>query len=465
MIDTVTALRFFDLRSLYRKDPLKFFNNVIGFNCDEWQEKAALSLAESSKVTIRSGQGVGKTSFEAVSLLWFLYCFDYARVVATAPTRQQLNDVLWSEVYKWMNKSLVLKRLLHWTKTRISVIGQEERWFAVARTATKPENMQGFHEENMLFIVDEASGVADNIMESILGTLSGNNNKLLMCGNPTRTTGVFYDSHNIDKLLYKTHKVSSLDSCRTNKDNINSLIKKFGSESNVVRVRVFGEFPIDEDDTFITTKAVHIGIGTESILNPVETIDIGVDVARFGNDNTVIACKINNTVLPLIVHRGYDTNTMATELVSKARQLKATYNFNNKVYLKIDDTGVGGGVTDTVNAIKKAECIDWLIVIPVNFNMSVNHSYYYDFNTVLWGNLKELLESSLISIPNDIDLEGELTSRKKGFSSNGKIKIETKKDMKARGIQSPDRGDAVALATYPIIINKTSARKKGGDRR
>lgn len=71
------------------------------------------------------------------------------------------------------------------------MVGNEKRWFAVARTATKPENMQGFHEDNMLFIVDEASGVADPIMEAILGTLSGANNKLLMCGNPTRTSGTF----------------------------------------------------------------------------------------------------------------------------------------------------------------------------------------------------------------------------------------------------------------------------------
>lgn len=79
------------------------------------------------------------------------------------------------------------------------MVGNEKRWFGVARTATKPENMQGFHEDNMLFIVDEASGVADPIMEAILGTLSGENNKLLMCGNPTKTTGTFYDSHTRDR--------------------------------------------------------------------------------------------------------------------------------------------------------------------------------------------------------------------------------------------------------------------------
>ena len=136
------------------------------------------------------------------------------------------------------------------------MIGNEKRWFAAARTATKPENMQGFHEDNMLFIVDEASGVADVIMEAILGTLSGKNNKLLMCGNPTKTTGAFYDSHNRDQALYKRHTVSSLDSTRTNKENIDSLIKKYGWDSNVVRVRVRGEFPKQEDDVFIGSELI-----------------------------------------------------------------------------------------------------------------------------------------------------------------------------------------------------------------
>ena len=142
-------------------------------------------------VSVRSGQGVGKTTVESIAMIWFLWCFPHARIVATAPTLQQLSDVLWSEASKWISTNPLLKYLLVWTKTRIYARGYEERWFAVARTATKPENMQGFHADNMLFIVDEASGVSDPIMEVIHGTLSGANNKLLMCGNPTRTSGFF----------------------------------------------------------------------------------------------------------------------------------------------------------------------------------------------------------------------------------------------------------------------------------
>lgn len=183
------------------------------------EKEAATAIAQHRKVSIRSGQGVGKTAFEANLVLWFLACFPYPRVVCTAPTRQQLNDVLWAEIAKWQERSPVLQAMLVWTKTRVYMRGHEKRWFAVARTATKPENMQGFHEDNMLFVVDEASGVADPIMEAIQGTLSGDNNRLLMCGNPTQNTGTFHDSHTVDAQSYYCMKVSSRDSPRTNKQN------------------------------------------------------------------------------------------------------------------------------------------------------------------------------------------------------------------------------------------------------
>ena len=183
------------------------------------EKEAATAIAQHRKVSIRSGQGVGKTAFEANLVLWFLACFPYPRVVCTAPTRQQLNDVLWAEIAKWQERSPVLQAMLVWTKTRVYMRGHEKRWFAVARTATKPENMQGFHEDNMLFVVDEASGVADPIMEAIQGTLSGDNNRLLMCGNPTQNTGTFHDSHTLDAQSYYCMKVSSRDSPRTNKQN------------------------------------------------------------------------------------------------------------------------------------------------------------------------------------------------------------------------------------------------------
>ena len=290
---------------LYRKDPCLFFKEVTGFKPDPWQKEAATAIAQHRKVSIRSGQGVGKTAFEANLVLWFLSCFPYPRVVCTAPTRQQLNDVLWAEIAKWQERSPVLQAMLVWTKTRVYMRGHEKRWFAVARTATKPENMQGFHEDNMLFVVDEASGVADPIMEAIQGTLSGDNNRLLMCGNPTQNTGTFHDSHTVDAQSYYCMKVSSRDSPRTNKQNIADLERKFGKNSNVVRVRVDGEFPENEDDVFIPMALATKAVNTEPLehCSPAR-ISIGCDVARFGNDDTAIAQNIDGDIQKLVTRHG-----------------------------------------------------------------------------------------------------------------------------------------------------------------
>ena len=111
---------------------------------------------------------------------------------------KQLYDVLWAEIAKWLDTSKV-KQLLTWTKTKVYMNGDSERWFATAKTATKPENMQGFHEDHMMIVVDEASGVSDPIMEAILGTLTGSDNKLLLMGNPNRIEGVFFDAFNKDR--------------------------------------------------------------------------------------------------------------------------------------------------------------------------------------------------------------------------------------------------------------------------
>ena len=211
-----------------------------------------------------------------------------------------------------MSKSPLLSEILKWTKTYIYMVGNEKRWFAVARTATKPENMQGFHEDNMLFIVDEASGVADPIMEAVLGTLSGENNKLLMCGNPTRTSGTFYDAFNADRALYRCHTVSSADSPRTNKQNIESLIRKYGRNSNVVLVRVFGEFPKQEDDVFIMLSLIeHCCMLDLPEDMPIKRISLGVDVARYGDDETVIALNVGGNITLPVMFRGQSLMTTA----------------------------------------------------------------------------------------------------------------------------------------------------------
>ena len=441
---------------LYRQDPLIFFREVTRFQPDDWQVKAARAIAEGRRLAVRSGQGVGKTAFEANVVLWFLACFPYPRVVCTAPTRQQLNDVLWAEIAKWMESSQILGLLLNWTKTRVYMRGYEKRWFAVARTATKPENMQGFHEDNMLFVVDEASGVADPILEAVLGTLSGPNNKLLYCGNPTKATGGFADAFGRDAATWYTMTVSSRDSPRTNKDNIAALEAKYGANSNVVRVRVDGLPPLAEDDVFIP-----ISIAEQAAMNePVEhirpsRIAIGVDVARFGDDQTVISTNIDNDIVRIDKRHGQDLYKTAEDILAAYISLHGRYS-ESTVYAVIDDTGLGGGVTDILRHEKEARDLNYLEVIPVNFGAAVPDKEaaqnYADISTWIWSVLRDRAQAGVLHLPNDAELIAQLSTRKYVFAGTPpKIKLESKDALKKRGLPSPDIADSVALALYEPV--------------
>lgn len=461
--------KFFAQRlPVYQKNPVLFAEEVCSFHPDDWQRAVMMDIASSTKVSVRSGHGVGKTSVEAVILLWFLSCFRFPKVIATAPTRQQLNDILWSEVEKWRSKSPLLQELLTWTKTYVYMKGYEKRWFAVAKTASEPENMQGFHEENMLIIVDEASGVEDDIMEAILATLSGKNNKLLMCANPTRTTGTFYDSHNRDRGMYKCHRVSSLDSARTNKENIKSFIRKYGEHSNVVKVRVYGDFPAQEDDVFLPLSLIEQTVVNEIDTEKIHKITMGVDVARYGDDETIIATNVGGAIDIPVVRHGQSLMTTVGDIVMQYKRLIDEYpNYKGVITVNIDDTGLGGGVTDRLEEVKTEEKLRRLEIVPVNFGSKPpqdgSEDRYQDISTYMWATLKTLMENREVSIVNDEELVAQLSVRKYSITSTGKIVLESKKTMKDRGIKSPDRGDAVVLSCfsqnkiYSTFVEKTEA--------
>ncbi|WP_019420177.1 DEAD/DEAH box helicase family protein [Paenibacillus sp. OSY-SE] len=440
------------LIDLYWDDPVAFAEDMLGFDPDDWQRAAMADVAVHPRVSIRSGQGVGKTAFESALIIWFLCCRPNPKVVCTAPTRQQLHDVLWAEVAKWLERSMV-KNLLKWTKTKVYMIGHEQRWFATARTATKPENMQGFHEDYMLFVVDEASGVKDDIMEAVLGTLSGDENKLVMCGNPTRTSGTFYDSHHKDRGDYRAHKVSSRDSRRTNKKNIEMLERKYGKDSDVVRVRVDGDFPRAEPDTFIPLELAEAAAMREvyhqedgSLLVPESApLEIGVDVARFGDDETDIVPRIGNLVPFIRSYTKQDTMFTAGWVIATAKELMRTYG-RPRCTVKIDDDGVGGGVTDRVREVVREEGLYIDVIDCHNGGKANDHDHYENWGTEAWATVRDLLQAGDIQIPNDEDLIGQLSTRKYSITSKGRIILESKQDMKKRGLRSPDRADALVLA-------------------
>ena len=430
----------------YIRRPVLFVQQVLNIEPDDWQKETLQALADSPRVAVRSAHGVGKTTLESWALLWFLFTRPFPKVPCTAPTRQQLHDILWAEAAKWLEKAPVLKPYFEWQKTRIIQRQHPERWFAVARTSNRPENLAGFHEEHLLFIVDEASGVADNIYETIEGALTTADAKLLLCGNPTQISGEFHDVFFKNRSLYWVKKVACWDSKRVDPAYRERLVKKYGENSNIVRVRADGEFPKAEPDTFVPLELVEAATMREVELDG--PLEIGVDVARFGDDETVLAARIGLKLVHLEAHTKQDTMVTTGQVVALARDLMRTYG-KPRCVVKVDDDGVGGAVTDRLREVVWQEGLHIDVIDCHNGAVPGDKEHYENWGTESWACLRDLLQEGEVELINDEDLVGQLSTRKYRITSKGRVALESKDDMKKRGLRSPDRADAVILAFVP----------------
>ena len=446
----------------YAEHPIAFVQDIIKAKPDKEQSKILQSVAENQMTTVRSGHGVGKSTVEAWVVIWFMMTRPFPKIPCTAPTQHQLFDILWAEVSKWIRNNPLLQKELIWTKEKVYMKGYSEEWFAVARTASKPDALQGFHADDVLYIIDEASGVDDKIFEPVLGSLSTSGAKLLMCGYPTQLSGFFYDSHNKNRASYATFHIDGRKSSRVSQDFVQTIINMYGEDSDVFRVRVAGDFPLQEDDIFIPLSLIESSIMTECCLpQKPHIVHIGADIARFGDDKTVIGYKIDEKVIFYKKRQGQDTMKTADDIILLGEQLVQKYHITQPIPVKIDDGGVGGGVVDRLRQIKRnqPERFWWLEIYPVKFGQRIKHKHYYDSTTYMMAVVKKLLQpydeqgnqkAIELILPNDDDMVAQLSGRKYFITENSKIRIESKKDMKKRGRSSPDEADCVLLLCLPV---------------
>lgn len=462
----------------YADHPVEFVEDLIGVKPDDIQADILNSLAHNPMTSVRSGHGIGKSAVEAWAIIWFMATRPFPKIPCTAPTQHQLFDILWAEVSKWLRNSPQLEKEFVWTKEKVYLKGYQEEWFAVARTATKPDALQGFHADNVLYIIDEASGVKDNIFEPVLGSLSTSGSRLLMCGNPTQLSGFFYESHNKNRASYSTFHVDGRKSKRVSQEFVQTIINMYGEDSDVFRVRVAGDFPLAEDDVFIPLTLVEKSIMTEFSprKNP-NTLRIGCDVARFGDDKTVIGYKQDEKVEIHRKRRGQDTMKTADDIVLLYDELlKKHPGYKDMVDVTVDDGGVGGGVVDRLKQLKRnnPERFAQMNVVPVNFGRRIKHKYYHDSTTFMMSVVKKLLspfdeetgepKPVELILPNDDDLVAQLSGRKYRLTEASKIKVESKDEMKKRELPSPDEADCILLLCVPIKKQKPKTQPKGGKR-
>lgn len=423
----------------WRNNPVEFCLDVLGTRLWSKQQDIINSVRDNRYTVVRSGHGVGKTHVAANIVIWFLTVFHPSKVITTAPTWNQVKNILWTEVNKLYKKSnYTLGGEVMQTMVRYS-----DDHFAVGFSTDEADKFQGHHSDNVLVIFDEAPGVGADIWEASNGLLTNENCRFLAIGNPTKPSGLFYDAFKSPR--YSKIRISCYDSPNVTSGKllypglvtsewIESMKQEYGENSPIFKARVVGDFPVEGEDTLIPLTWVENAM--KRVAKP-QTSEkyLGVDVARYGGDHTVFTGISDDLVFYVDGYQGKSTSRTVGEIVKLHRE----HSFE---HIGVDDSGVGGGVTDQLEELG-------LPVVAVNFGSAAKENERFEnLKAEIFWNLRVDLEQGRLSLPNHAKLLDELPSILYEVSGKGKLRIVSKDKMKAMGISSPDYADSLAIAHY-----------------
>lgn len=418
---------------------------VLGAEADKDQASILRAVARGDRrVAVRSGHGVGKTTVLAWLIVWFI-CTRYPqKTVCTAPTQGQLFDALAAETKTWITKlPQPIREGLEVFSEQIVLKAKPTASFTSFATSRpeKPEALAGKHSENVLLIGDEASGIPDAVFEAAVGSMSGENAVTVLAGNPVRTSGLFYDIFNspdVSPMWTKIH-ISCENHPRVSQDFVDEVRARYGERSNAYRVRVLGEFPLADDDTVIPWELVETAKTRE--VKPLNVKPVwGLDVGRFGSDPSALARRRGNVLDREVEEkRGLDTMQVAGWV---KREYDEAAPKDKPSEILVDVIGIGAGVLDRLVELGLPAR-----GINVAESPTIFDEKYLNLRAELWFKGRDWFARKDCCIGTDPKLAAELVAPRFSFGSNGKIKIESKEDMKHRlpKVGSPNKADAFLL--------------------
>ena len=420
----------------------------------EWQAKILkevrdklLTLDQAIQKAVASGHGIGKSALVAWLILWAISTLEDTRGTITANTDTQLRTKTWPELAKWHNL-FIAKHWFEYTATSLfSKDKQHEKTWRIDMIPwdeTNPEAFAGLHNEGkrIILIFDEASAIHDAIWKTSEGALTDKNTQILWFafGNPTRNTGRFYDCFHSFRHRWNPEHIDSRSVSITNKDQIGKWISDYGDDSDFVRVRVKGLFPKAEPDTLIPLDWIEAAMARE--IPPEQSRGpavLGVDVARYGDDDSVVCVKNGRLVALVNYVHGYDTMQVTGMVKNICKEYKVSE-------IHVDVIGLGAGVVDKLGE-------DNYNVVGVNSSeKAMDEEEFINTRAEMWYAARESLNPinpAAMALPKDDRLAGDLSSIKiQPPDSRGRKRIEPKEKTKERLGRSPDAGDAYAMAVY-----------------
>ena len=430
----------------------------------KWQRRVLRALGEhiranrgqltmdALRMAVSSGRGIGKSALVSWLILWMLTTRIGSSVVVSANSENQLRTVTWGELTKWATMAINA----HWwepSATKLvpaqwltTLVERDLKkgtryWAAEGKlwSEENPDSYAGVHNhDGMMVIFDEASGIPDGIWSVAAGFFTENilDRYWLAFSNPRRNTGYFFECFHSKRDFWTTHQIDARTVEGTDKSIYEQIIAEYGEDSPQARIEVYGEFPLMGDDQFISPAMVDDAMRRPAYKDATAPIVIGVDPARGGADSTVIAVRQGRDILAIKRYKGDDTMTTVGHVIEAIEQYRP-------VLTVIDEGGLGYGVLDRLTEQRYK-------VRGVNFAWkSKTPAVYQNKRSEMWGAMKDWLKTA--SIPQDRQLKADLVGPTKKPNSSGSIALESKKEMKARGLASPDAADAIAVTfAFPV---------------
>ena len=444
---------------------------IMRFEPTEQQAQLLLAVqrntfapAEKKKkgVMVASGQGTGKTAASVVCLSWRVIQEIDEQGILSAPTMRQVRDVWMTEATRRIRASDPdYAKLFKIGTQKITLMGRP-KWGVHTATATKSENFQGYHSKGLTVLFDEASGISRAIWQTAKGTTTQEDNMLIGIGNPNDRDTEFFDAFNKDRELYICYNWSGEDSPNVSKKHIADMEAEYGRESDVFRVRILGQFPLQSPNAVINYEDLLFAARGTSFnskfreLLPAESGEgrgdvrqIGIDWARFGSDESVAVARMNGAMVGMKIWNKTEPGHVADQVFKW--QTSMGWKDYNTQYV-VDAGGIGQGVLHKFYDAGKR-------VFEFHSNgVPIDPDEYDDAVTEAYFNMRFLTRNKLVHLKYDNQMFQQFTARQYQFSKGrgvNRYKLESKDEfLKRQGSEestSPDRADACSMAFYPVV--------------
>lgn len=421
------------------------------------------------RISIVSGHGIGKSMMSSVLILWFLFVHPDSQIACTSPGKEQMYDVLWKELKKWIDKMpREMGDLYEWESSHIRMKESAQTWFARAKTSSKEntEALAGVHADWVAIVVDEASGVEEPIFETMEGALTSGNILVFLISNGTRSIGYFYDTHHKDAERWQNYSFDAEESPRVDRKYVDDIVDKYGRDSVVYTIRVAGGFPdegIMDDKGYVqlfNEKDLHF-IPHDAEWRPVGRVIGALDASGEGQDTSEWGARDRARMAIVATEKISTSSSMAIKSLTVCDKFDI-----DPVDFMIDNFGSGADVGMEIALATAKQKRPWRVT-PVNVGepcddesdqlLYINKRAEGFYKMMKWCRAGgEIMLLPGMSEDSGNKIRDEFLSIRFKRTANGRIQIMDKVTMKKLGFPSPNKADCLSMT----FLRKDSLEKR-----